>query len=294
VLLALNYYLGDPAVEGQRTVSEVLKSVIDVEAMKAQINASVAEAVAQVEDEYDFKPQVGQQGWLHRGRVALAYCGPWATVAWVVEALGCEVLCMQPLGPHFDVTSVLCGTPVRFANDSRRARRHTPCSQVTAILDGLPLQLDGLFAAVDAALGLLSFSEVRPLYERVKGVLCCLTADGVYLQWVASLGLGYLAYLALLASAAVLRKLDSLADGCCGCVCFNKEDYGPAPPPPVLRGALRGGPLSSMGTADDGVVVAQVGREGQGGRGKRAQAACAGCAAVPGAAASCPRCRQVA
>jgi hypothetical protein len=113
-------------------------------------------------------------------------------------------------------------------------------------------------------------SQVRPLYERVKGLLCCILADGVYIQWLATLTFGFLAWLSMVCALVVLRKLDSLADGCCGCVCFDKRDYQPAPSPgsrPSVALAPRG--LSSIGL-EEGAVVASITIGGGAGRKSKA------------------------
>jgi hypothetical protein len=58
VLLAVDYYFGDPVANANRSAAAVLKGVLDVEALKAQVNASVVEAVAGVKQQYQFRPQV--------------------------------------------------------------------------------------------------------------------------------------------------------------------------------------------------------------------------------------------
>jgi len=129
---------------------------------------------------------------------------------------------------------------------------HNNPPQITSILDSVPPRVAALMTAVDATVALLDFSKVRPVYEQVKGLLCCILADSVYGQWVATLAFAYLAYCSMVAALVILRKLDSLSDGCCGCVCFDKNDYQPAPPP--LSAALRAGEYSST----EGNVVAQI------------------------------------
>lgn len=58
VTLVLDYYLGDPATQGGRGVTDVVRGVFDVDALKLQINATVTDALGDIRSEYSFKPAV--------------------------------------------------------------------------------------------------------------------------------------------------------------------------------------------------------------------------------------------
>lgn len=59
VTLALDYYFGDPKVNANKDASDVLKSVIDLDALKAKINSTVDDAIAGLQADYTFRPAVG-------------------------------------------------------------------------------------------------------------------------------------------------------------------------------------------------------------------------------------------
>jgi hypothetical protein len=130
-------------------------------------------------------------------------------------------------------------------------------------------------------------AQVRPLYERAKGVLCCTLARVALDQWVATLAFAFLAWLCGACGLAVLHLLDGIAAGCCGCECLRKSDYEPGPSPaaprPGRRGPLQGGEglaLPARLDSLDAAVVAQVTIGPGGGLGSKA-----GSFVVPAAAA---------
>jgi hypothetical protein len=57
-VLALDYYFGDPAVNQNRSAADVILGVVDVAALKAQVNSSVNDALDGIQRDFEFRPKV--------------------------------------------------------------------------------------------------------------------------------------------------------------------------------------------------------------------------------------------
>jgi len=98
--------------------------------------------------------------------------------------------------------------------------------------------VDSAVAAVGALIDSASREQVMPLYESVKGLICCSIPDTFSGMWIAlSIG-GMLAWFLVLLTFFYIKKLDALPrTDCCGCSCHTRTKYtgavspGPRPQP---------------------------------------------------------------
>ncbi|GBF87337.1 hypothetical protein Rsub_00048 [Raphidocelis subcapitata] len=114
----------------------------------------------------------------------------------------------------------------------------------TAVLVRLNATVDAATGAVTALLSAANYDQVFPLYESVKGLLCCVLPDSFSGMWTALTIGGILAWFLVLLTFFFIGKLDALPrTDCCGCSCHTHAKYaGRITPGPMPQPGMGGEP----------------------------------------------------
>lgn len=83
--------------------------------------------------------------------------------------------------------------------------------QVSEVVNDATSRIDALLRGMDAVMLTLDHSNVAGVYSQGKSFFCCSLANQMYIQWVATITVVALAWVAMQCAAFVLRTLDTLS-----------------------------------------------------------------------------------
>jgi hypothetical protein len=83
--------------------------------------------------------------------------------------------------------------------------------QVSEVVSDATSRIDALLQQMDAVMLTLDHSNVAGVYSQGKSFFCCNLANQMYIQWVATITVVALTWVAMQCAAFVLRTLDTLS-----------------------------------------------------------------------------------